>query len=202
MFEKIVGFFTSVVGDLGYFGIFILMVLESSFIIFPSEAILVPAGVLVSQGQMSFAFVLIAAMLGSVVGALINYYLALYLGRGAVNALTHKYGKFLFIKKDSIDKAERYFEKHGEITTFVGRLIPVIRQFISIPAGFGRMNIPKFSFYTALGAGIWSAILIYLGVVFGNNLDAIQRNLNSITIGIIIASVTLVIIYVLVKRKK
>jgi len=202
IFNSIIGFIVGLVDKLGYGGIILAMTLESSFVPFPSELILIPAGVLVSSGQMSFLLVLMSGIIGSLIGAYINYYLALYLGRVAVNKLVDKHGRFFLLGNGSIKKSERFFEKHGEITTFVGRLIPLIRQFISVPAGFGKMNLFKFSFYTALGAGIWSAVLIYLGMVFGNNQSLIQENLTLITALTLVILTIIVLIYVLVKRKR
>ena len=200
LFQGLVDFFTNLIGAIDYWGIFFFMTLESSFVPFPSEVILVPAGVLVSQGEMSFLLVLIAGTGGAVFGALINYYLAFFLGRPMVNALVNRYGRFFLIREDSIAKSERYFEKHGEITTFVGRLVPVIRQFISIPAGFGKMNLGKFVFYSGLGAGIWSAILILLGYWFGENQLVIEQNLRVITLAIVFVSA--IGVYVYWKRRR
>ncbi len=202
IFTSLTDTIVNTIGNLGYIGILLLMTLESSFIPFPSEVILIPAGVLVSQGKMSFLLVLTAATLGSLLGALINYFLALYLGRPIIEILIKKYGKYIMIKMSSIENSEIFFQKHGEITTFIGRLIPVIRQLISLPAGFAEMNIKKFSIYTSLGAGIWSAILITLGYIFGNNQEIINQNLHLITLVTIIASIIGVFIYVRLKRKK
>lgn len=202
IFYWIVNLLTNTIGNLDYVGIFLLMTIESSFIPFPSEVILIPAGVLVSQGKMNFALVFFAGLLGSLAGALINYAIAFYLGRGLVEILTDKYGKFFLINKQSINKSELYFERHGEITTFIGRLIPMIRQLISLPAGFGKMNLFKFSLYTALGAGIWTFLLIYLGVVFGDNIELIELIINTITFWIIFISIIIIITYLIIRKRK
>ncbi|MEK6910317.1 MAG: DedA family protein [Nanoarchaeota archaeon] len=189
------------IGSLGYLGILLLMTIESSFIPFPSEIVLIPAGLLISQGEMSFTLVLILAILGSLLGAFFNYFLALHLGRRMVNALILRYGKIFLLSNNTLIKSEEYFDKHGEITTFLGRLIPGIRQIISIPAGFSRMNLAKFTIYTSLGAGIWSLILIYLGMFLGENCLLIKQNLHIITLALGVFIILSIIIYMFYKNK-
>ena len=184
--------------DWGYMGIFIMMAIESSFIPFPSEIVLIPAGYLVSEGDMSFSLVSLSAIGGSMVGAFINYFLAFLLGR----RILKKYGKYFFIKEDAIKKMDSYFQKHGAISTFIGRLIPGIRQLISIPAGLAHMNLAIFSFYTALGAGIWAFILILLGYFIGENQELIDLYLKQITFSIIILLAVLAFFYYRYQTKK
>ncbi|MAH03833.1 DedA family protein [Candidatus Pacearchaeota archaeon] len=202
LFYQIIVIILSIIKGLGYFGIFVGMVIESSFFPFPSEIILIPAGALIASGEMSFILVFLAGLLGSLVGALINFFLALYLGRTSIDLLISKYGKILFINKEKLKKSDNYFKKHGEITTFVGRLIPVIRQLISLPAGFSKMNIYKFILFTSLGAGIWTLILIYVGYFFGNNSAWISTNMSLITLILLLFSLIVLIIYILLKKKK
>lgn len=164
--------------DWGYLGIFLLMSVESSFIPFPSEIVLIPAGYLASKGEMNIVLIMLSGIGGSLLGAYINYYLALLLGRKIII----KFGKFFFIKESTLDKMDNYFKKHGAISTFIGRLIPGIRQLISVPAGISRMNIGVFSFYTAFGAGIWAFILVMIGYIIGENQELIDTYLKQITI--------------------
>ena len=189
----------SLVNSLGYLGIFIGMTIESSFFPFPSEVILIPAGALVARGEMNFVFVFLAGLLGSIFGAWINYSIAFFLGRKGVDALIAKYGHFFFITKKGLMRTDMYFEKHGEITTFVGRLIFVIRQLISLPAGFAKMHFGKFTLYTALGAGIWTGILIAVGYFFGSNADPVMK---TVTAALLLASLIIVLVYYLKKSKK
>lgn len=191
----------SIVGDLGYLGIILGMFVESSFIPFPSELVLPPAGVLVARGEMSFILVLFSAILGSLLGAFLNYFLSLHFGRRVVNILIEKYGKFMLLSKSSLDKSDYYFKNHGSITTFTGRLIPAVRQLISIPAGFAKMPLGKFTLYTALGSGIWATILIYVGVLYGNNKDSIDSFLGSATLITLVAVGIIIITYWYFKKK-
>lgn len=191
----------SIINELGYLGIFIGMTIESSFFPFPSEVILIPAGALVAQGKMTLWIVFVAGLLGSLTGALINFFLAMYLGRTTIDILISKYKRILFLNHEKIKQSDDYFRKHGEITTFVGRFIPVIRQLISLPAGFSRMNLFKFCLFTSLGAGAWVAILIYLGILFGNNAILIQENLHIITMIVLLLAGIVGVLYVLLNRK-
>jgi membrane protein DedA with SNARE-associated domain len=210
MIETIVSGLTEIIFSLGYLGIALLMTLESSFVPFPSEVVLPPAGYLAAHGRMSAPLVLVAGLSGSLIGALINYFLAAKLGR----PLLHRYGKYLLMKEKSLNRAEDFFRRHGEISMFVGRLIPLIRQLISLPAGFARMRLDLFVLYTALGAGIWCSILTYIGWYVGKNSEVLAsldelmqspevRQLSSRAGMVLIPLVVLTIaIYVLVQRRK
>ena len=200
LFHTLVDTTVELIGSMGYLGIFILMMIESSFIPFPSEVVLIPAGVLVARGEMNAILVFLAGTLGSLAGAIINYFLALHLGRKLTEKLILRYGKIFLIDMDKIKKSEKYFKNHGEVTTFVGRLIPVIRQLISLPAGFSKMHLAKFSLYTSLGAGIWTGILIWIGYLFGENQKLIEENLTSITLVTLLIVVFIIGAYLYIKK--
>jgi membrane protein DedA with SNARE-associated domain len=200
--SSIIEFFVELISSLGYPGIFLGMVIESSFFPFPSEVILPPAGVLIARGEMTIFLVLLFATLGSIVGALINYSLAYYFGRKAFNKLIKKYGNFFFINSKHLSKSESYFKKHGQFTTFSGRLIPGIRQIISLPAGFAKMNLLRFIIFTALGSLIWSTILVFLGMFYGGNQEAFENILGTITLLLIAIIIIFIIVYIRIKSKK
>jgi len=184
--------------DWGYLGIFIMMAIESSFIPFPSEIVLIPAGYLASQGEMSLVMIFIISLGGSLVGAFTNYYLAVILGL----KILQRYGKYFFISETTLQKMEEYFQKHGAISTFIGRLIPGIRQLISVPAGLSRMDIKLFATYTAIGAGIWNSILILLGYFIGENQMLIDSYLKQITISLLFILLLIASWYIYLQRKK
>ena len=149
MSSKLVGTIES-----GNYGLIVLLIaIESSFIPFPSEIVMIPAGILVFQGKMSFTWAVVAGIVGSILGSLFNYYLAVYAGRPIIA----KYGKYFLIDEKKLKYAEDYFEKHGHITTFICRLIPGVRQIISFPAGLCRMNIYLFCLYTTLGCLLYTS---------------------------------------------
>jgi membrane protein DedA with SNARE-associated domain len=202
LFHQFVEFLLTSMNHLGYLGIFILMAIESSFIPFPSEIVMIPTGALIAKGEMNFYIVFIVSLLGCLLGALVNYFLALSLGRKVIDKLLGKYGKFFFLDEHKLQKTDNFFKKNGEITTFIGRLIPVIRQLISLPAGFAKMNLFRFILFTSLGAGIWNLILISLGYLFGSNQDIIEQNLNTLTFLFLFICIIIVIFYILYNKNK
>ena len=187
------------INNIGYLGIFIGMAIESSIFPLPSEIVLIPAGVLIAKGEMNFFWAFIAGVLGSLAGAWINYFLALFLGRRTFDFFIDKYGKFFFVGKKQVKKTDDYFKKHGEITTFTGRLIPVIRHLISLPAGFSRMNAWKFTFFTALGASVYTIFLLGVGYFFGSNAQPILKIVTGI---FLVFALILIIIYYIRNMRK
>ncbi len=196
MLHEIVDFIVSSVESLGYSGIFIMMFLESSFFPFPSEVAMIPAGLLAAQGKMNLILAIMIGIAGSLSGALFNYFLAVRFGRGFLV----KYGKYFFISEETITKTESFFKKHGAISTFTGRLIPAVRQYISFPAGLAKMDLKIFSFYTTLGAGIWVTILALIGYFVGANEELAKAYTKEITIGVLASLAILLFWYV--KRQK
>jgi len=196
LLHQATNFLVETIGSLGYFGIFALMFLESTFFPFPSEVVMIPAGYLAYKGEMNLYLILMMGILGSLGGALLNYYLAKNLGR----KLLLKYGHYVWFKEDKLMRMENFFKSHGEISTFNGRLIPVVRQFISLPAGLSNMNIFKFSIYTTLGASIWVIALTLLGYFLGNNQELIKEYLKSITTITLVTIVIISIIYIKFKK--
>lgn len=159
-------FFNWFCENANYWFVFIFMIIESSFIPFPSELVVPPAAYLALQANanMNIYIVIIVATAGALVGAYVNYYLALWLGRPIIyRFVDSRLGHILLLDKAKVEQAERYFDKKGSLSTFIGRLIPGIRQLISIPAGLARMNITKFTIFTTLGALIWNIALAAVG---------------------------------------
>jgi len=186
------------IGSMGYPGIMFLMFIESTFIPLPSELVIPPAGYLISQNQMSWTGVIASGTLGSVLGAVFNYTIAMYLGRPFIL----KYGRYFGISQSHFIKGENFFLKHGNISTFIGRLILGVRHYISFPAGLCKMKIGKFCFYTALGAGIWVWILTYIGYFVGNNKEKIIEVSKQWSIYVIIACALLMALYILWHKRK
>jgi membrane protein DedA with SNARE-associated domain len=159
------------VSALGYPGIVALMAIESSVLPLPSELIMPPAGYLAAKGEMNVYLAVLAGTAGSILGALLNYALAVFVGE----PILRRYGKYVLISERSLDKAEAFFKRHGEIGTLLGRLVPVVRHLISIPAGICRMNLGRFVLFTGVGAGVWCAILVYIGWLLGSHEEGLQQ---------------------------
>jgi membrane protein DedA with SNARE-associated domain len=165
MLHSVVQWLVETVSALGYPGLTVLMAIESSFIPLPSEVVMPPAGYLAAQGRMDPVLAVLAGTLGSVLGALFNYWFAIVVGE----PFLRRYGKYFLVSAHHLDRAEGFFARHGEISTFIGRLVPVVRQLISIPAGMARVPLGRFVAFTALGAGIWCAVLVYIGWFVGRH---------------------------------
>jgi membrane protein DedA with SNARE-associated domain len=187
--------------NIDYGSITLLMTIESSFIPFPSEVVIPPAAYIASKpdSHLNIFLVVLFGTLGALIGAYINYFLAFWLGRPVMYKLADsKIGKLLLLSSEKIKHAEKYFNEHGKVSTFVGRLIPGIRQLISLPAGLARMNFASFTIYTILGALIWNSILALLGYVAHGKADLINEYSHELSIAIL-AIVVLVALYYIVR---
>ena len=182
----------------GYPGVFVLMTLESTFVPIPSELVMPQVGYLVAQGTMNFWVGLLMCTSGGVLGALINYGIAVTMGR----PLMLKYGKYFLCPPHKFEKMEKFFNAHGEISTFTGRLILGVRHFISFPAGLSRMHIWKFCFYTAFGAGLWGAILETIGFIVGDKPELIKKYAHLAAAGAALVCVAIVVVYVIVHKRR
>lgn len=194
--------------NMNYGSITALMTIESSFVPFPSEVIIPPAAYVASkpESKLNIFLVVLFGTLGALIGAYINYFLALWLGRPVVYKIADsRFGKLMLLSSEKVKKAEDYFNKHGKVSTFIGRLIPGIRQLISLPAGLARMNLGAFTVYTLLGAGIWNIILASLGYLAHGQADLINKYSKELSY-IILAAAALAIAYFVVryfvKKKK
>jgi len=196
--ENIISFIVNLVDSWGYWGIFFMMFLESTFFPFPSEVAMIPAGYLAFQGKMNVYMAFFAGTIGSLAGAAFNYYLCYFFGRG----LVEKYGKYVGINEKNMQKFEAFFNKHGEISTFNCRLIPGIRQYISLPAGLAKMHFGRFALFTTLGAGIWVAILIALGYFLGANQELLSEKLHIITVVLLVLVAISFVVYFKIYKKK
>jgi membrane protein DedA with SNARE-associated domain len=193
-----VAWLVAVIGKLGYPGIFLLMAMESSVIPVPSELVMPPAGYLAHEGRMSALAAIFWGTAGSLVGAYANYFAARWLGR----PLVLRYGRYVGIGEQKFARVERFFLAHGEISTFVGRLFPVVRHLISIPAGLAGMNHLRFSLYTLAGAGIWVSILTGIGYVIGQEQALVMRYSRQALAAVAVASAVLVAAYVWNHRRR
>ena len=198
MIHTLIQWLLDTIGVMGYPGIILLMAMESSIIPVPSELVMPPAGYLAYQGKMNMTAAVLCGTFGSLIGAYANYFVSQYLGR----PLILKYGKYVLIPPEKFERVESFFLQHGEISTFIGRLLPVIRHLISIPAGIAGMNHLKFSLYTLLGAGIWCTILTWIGYFMGEEKELIMQYSHKALFWVLLFSAVLVAVYVWRHRKQ
>lgn len=196
--HELINWLVNTIGAMGYPGIFLLMAMESSVIPIPSEVVMPPAGYLVQQGRMSMGLVILSGTLGSLAGAYANYFVARWLGR----PLVIKYGRYVWITEEHFNRVETFFLSHGEISTFIGRLLPVIRHLISIPAGIARMNHWRFTLYTTVGAALWVSILTWIGYFIGEKQELIAEYSHEAVLAVVAFSIVLGSVYIVLHRRK
>ena len=198
MMEQIAQFFVQIVNDWGYIGIFILMTLESTVFPIPSELVMIPAGYLAHQGELSPTLSVIAGPAGSLAGALINYIVSRRYGR----SFLWNHGKKILVSRRRLAQMDYFFRRYGEVTTFLGRLIPVARHYISIPAGLAKMRLWRFMLFTTLGALVWMVVLTALGYFIGNNIAEIKQYTHIVGYIAIGAAIVVTLYYYLTKKRK
>ncbi|MBI1979092.1 MAG: DedA family protein [Candidatus Aenigmarchaeota archaeon] len=195
--ELLAGFVTSVISQIGYVGIFLLMVLESALIPIPSEVIMPFSGFLVATGEFNLFYVLAAGTIGNLVGSIIAYYIGSRIGRN----LVLRYGKYVLIDENHLNLADRWFQKFGDKIVFVSRNLPAVRTYISLPAGISKMNITKFSIYTFIGSIPWNFLLLYVGVILRQNWELLLRYTTILDVIVVISGAAF-IVWFLKKRIK
>ncbi len=196
----IANFALSLISHIGYFGVFVLMAMESMILPVPAELVMPFAGFLVSTGKFSMLFVFIASTLGTLSGSLISYAIGKYGGK----AFVAKLGKYVFLDYRDLRRAEKWFKESGDETIFIARFIPVVRHLISIPAGMGRMDLKKFCIYTSIGGAIWNMFLAYFGYFLGKNWNKIRHYSEPISyiVAVFLLSAFVYYFYKHIKAKK
>ena len=192
LIDILANFVIYIIDLLGYSGVFVLMLVESCGIPMPSEVIMPFSGFLVVSGKMNFWLIVIVGALGNLVGS----WLAYWIGKKGGRPLIEKYGKYILISKHDLDLADSWFKKYGDLTVFFGRLLPVIRTYISFPAGIAKMDFKKFSVYTLLGALPWTALFAWLGIKMGTNWELIREKLHNFDLLIGVAVILCLVWYV------
>ena len=201
MVELIGGWIVHFIATLGYFGVFLLMTLESALIPIPSEVTMPFAGSLVALGKFNFWAVIAVGTMGNLVGSLLAYWLGWWGQEAVVRKLIIKYGKYLLISENEYDRSERWFRNHGEFVVFLSRVLPVLRTFISLPAGVAKMKFKKFIAYTVIGCFVWSYVLTQIGVMLGNNWSSLEGYFRKFDLAIVVVFVLLVVWYIWHKLK-
>lgn len=199
--QIVIPFLNSLYGAVGYLGVLVAMGIESAMVPLPSELILPYAGFLVSDptqvepltgGPWNFWIVVVVATIGNTLGSLVAYAIGAYGGR----PFLERYGRYLLIRPHEIELADGFFERHGSATVFIGRLLPIVRTFISFPAGVARMHLGKFVLYSTIGAFLWSILLVWAGTVLGAKWEDIRHMLQPFDLAIAVAVVALVVVFI------
>jgi len=198
LFSQFITWLVHFTETLGYPGIFILTMLESTFMPIPSEVTLLPAGYLIHTGAMNAWVVFVVATAGMLTGSLINYYIAFFLGRGFLV----RYGHYFWFPVEKLEGVEKFFLKHGAMSTFIGRLIIGVRHFIAFPAGLAKMDLKQFCFYTLLGGMLWIAILLVVGYLIGDNKEWIAQYFPTIKFAVVGIALAGIGFYVYRHRKQ
>ena len=201
MLELFGGFIISVIQTTGYVGIFFLMTLESALIPIPSEITMPFSGFLVAQGKFNFLLVVLAGAVGNVVGSVLAYWLGFWGQEAVVRKLIRRFGRYILVTEEEYDKAENWFRKYGDPISFLSRLLPAVRTFISLPLGVAKVNLGRFILYTFTGSLLWSALLTYIGVVMGGNWITLEHYFRRFEIFIALLGVLIVAFYVNHKLK-
>ena len=191
---------TDTIYSLGYAGIVMLMVLENVFPPIPSEVIMPLAGFMVSQGKFSLIGIIAAGTAGSVLGALPFYYIGRWINEERLKALADRYGRWLTVSGNDIERSKAWFDKHGRTAIILGRLVPAVRSLISIPAGIVRMNLAIFLTYTTVGTALWTALLAFLGYYLGSNFGRVGEYVDKIS-WLVIAAIVLIYIVRVIRHK-
>ncbi len=179
--EKIALWATTFIAATGYWGIFVLMVMESMVFPVPSEAVMPFAGFNIVDGELTWAGVIIAATAGSIVGSLLSYYIGYYGGKPFIA----RFGKYLLLNQHHLEMSEKFFSKRGEVTIFIARFVPIVRHLISIPAGMGKMKLWKFIVFTTIGAGMWNFFLTWVGFKLRENWAEVMTYSHMIDLGVL-----------------
>jgi membrane protein DedA with SNARE-associated domain len=199
--ESIASSIQQFIHDVGYPGLLVLIILESTLVPVPSELVMPFAGFLASRGEFSLPLVLLVNTSGAMIGSSISYVIGLYAGRPFLD----RYGKYFLLRKEDIEKTQRFFDKHGRVTIFTARFIPVVRHVISVPAGVARMRFDAFLLLTALGATIWGGALILLGYFLGSRWDSFASSLKRVDLligGLIVLTVVVIVVRFVLRRRR
>ena len=200
--HEFVNFIVQTVSSWGYAGIFIMMFFESTIIPIPSELAMIPAGYLVSTGDMLFFTAFLAGTLWAIGGSLVNYFAGEYLWAPLVKAFFRNFGKYFFASEKTYLRSEKFFKHHGTITVFTGRFIPGIRHLISIPAGIFKMELSTFILFTTFGAGLWNLCLMGIWYIAWQNQELIKHYSQQLTIGLVIGIIILIWAYVSINSRE